>query len=70
MDSVDATSWQGAKMIITNRLNSLVKENDQFVREQLKDEAKKWIDYLYYDGKRLSRKVDRARKALELTPKD
>ena len=63
--SVDARSWQGAKQVITRRLKSLVKENDRDAREKLVDEASMWINYLYYDGKRLSRQVDRARKALD-----
>ena len=65
LGSVDKTSWQGAKMITTIQLNALVKETDPAKRKELAAEAKKWIDYLYYDGKRLSQKVDRARKALD-----
>ena len=59
LHSVDARSWQGAKQVITRRLKRLVKENNQSAREKLADEADMWINYLYYDGKRLSRQVDR-----------
>lgn len=62
--SVHALSWQGAKMSITNRLNKLKREKKQSTREQLVDEAAKCVDYLYYEGKNLSKKVDRARNAL------
>lgn len=62
--SVHALSWQGAKMSITNRLNRLKRERNRSTREQLVDEAAKCVDYLYYEGKNLSKKVDRARNAL------
>ena len=65
LGSVNKTSWQGAKVMTTNLLNALVKETDPARRKELAAEAKKWIDYLYYDGKRLGQKVDRARKALD-----
>ena len=65
LGSVDKTSWQGAKVMTTNLLNALVKETDPARRKELAAEAKKWIDYLYYDGKRLGQKVDRVRKALD-----
>ena len=65
LGSVDKPSWLGAKVMTTNRLNDLVKETDPAKRKELAAEAKKWIDYLYYDGKRLGQKVDRARKALD-----
>ena len=62
--SVNALSWQGAKMSITNRLNRLKRERNRSTREQLVDEAAKCVDYLYAEGKNLSKKVDRARNAL------
>ena len=63
--SVDKTSWLGAKKVITNRLKSLIKENEESTRKDLAKEAAKWIDYLYYDGKRLSHQVEQARKAMD-----
>ena len=65
LHSVDKRSWVGAKKLITNRLKSLVKENDPEKRENLAAEADKWIDYLYYDGKRLGQQVDRARRSID-----
>ena len=63
--SVHARSWRGAKKLITHRLKRLTKEKDQSTREQLADEAARWINYLYYEGKRMSRQVERARKELD-----
>ena len=65
LHSVDKRGWIGAKKVITNRLKSLVKENDPEKREKLAAEADKWVDYLYYDGKRLGQQVDRARRSIE-----
>ena len=67
LHSVDKRSWRGAKRVITNRLNSLVKENDPVEREILAAEADKWVDYLYCDGKRLGEQVDRARNFIDST---
>ena len=63
--SVDMRSWLGAKRVITNCLKSLVEENDPEEREILADEADKWVDYLYYDGKRLGKQVGRARRSID-----
>ena len=65
LHSVDKKSWLGAKKVITNRLKKLKTATDESEREQLVEEAAKWIDYLYYDGKDLGTQVDRARKALD-----
>ena len=65
LNSIDATSWQGAKNIITYRLNDIRSENDQAAREKLVDEADKWVDYLYDNAKHMRDKVDLARKALD-----
>ena len=58
------SSWHGAKQIITRRLNQLIKEKDQATREQLVNQAAEYINYIYYDAKELSRRIDRVRKAL------
>ena len=63
--SLDVRSWQGAKQLITRRLNRLKTEPDEAAREQLAVEADKWIDYLYYEAKRLSRQIDQARRAMD-----
>ena len=60
-----ARSWRGAKWMITNRLNRLVKEKDQAERQKLRDEANECVKYLYDAGQRLGRKVDQARKTLD-----
>ena len=65
LHSVDLKSWNGAKKVITLRLNRLVNENDPSKREKLAEEADIWIDYLYENGKSLRDKVERARKAMD-----
>ncbi len=65
LHSVDKKSWRGAKTVITNRLKRLTTEKDDKVRQSLVDDAAKWIDYLYSDGTRLSRQVEKARKAMD-----
>ena len=67
LHSVDKRSWRGAKVVITNRLKGLVKETDPEKREKLAAEADKWVDYLYYDGKRLGEQVERARRSIDST---
>ena len=62
--SVRAYSWQGAKSIITRRLNSLVRANNSQRRRDLAKEAREYVDYLYYEGKRLGGALERVRKAL------
>ena len=59
------SSWQGAKWIVSNRLNRLVKERNQAERQKLRDQADECVNYLYDAAKSLSRKVDRARKTLD-----
>ena len=63
--SVGAYSWQGAKWIITRRLNSLVRENGKTQRKELAEETKEMVDYLYYQGRRLGRTLDRVKKTVE-----
>lgn len=57
-------SWQGTKWIITNRLKFLAKEDDPDIRERLANEADECVDYLFDQGKRMGRQIDRARKTL------
>ena len=61
-----AYAWIGAKRIITIRLKSLINENDKAKRKVLADEAREMIDYLYYEGTELSKKVLRTKKILDL----
>ena len=63
--SVGAYSWQGAKWIITRRLNSLVRENSKTRRKKLAEEANEMVEYLYYQGRRLGRMVDRVKRVVE-----
>ena len=58
-------SWMGAKKIITGRLKRLIRENNQATRKQLVKEADAFINRIYDDAKRLGRRIDRARKALD-----
>ncbi len=62
--SVHALSWIGAKRSITNRLNLLKKERNRAQREILVNEATELVNYIYYSGKELGGKIDRARGAL------
>ena len=59
------TSWRGAKVRITNRLNRLARESDQSKREKLADDADLYVDFLYDAAKHLRAQVDQARKALD-----
>ena len=59
------SSWHGAKWIITHRLNRLVNEKDQAKRQELSDQAAECVNYLYSEAKRLSKKIDNARRMLE-----
>ena len=58
LDTINRTSWQGAKMIITNCLNGLAEENDSAVRKELANRASYWIEMIYFDAKRLGSIVD------------
>ena len=49
---------------VTNRLNRMARSKDAAKREQLRVEAAECVDYLYDAGRRLSRKIDRARNTL------
>ena len=62
--AVGALSWLGAKRSITNRLNKLKRERDQAAREQLVSEASELVNYIYYSGKNLGKKIDSARRTL------
>ena len=63
--AIDKKSWNGAKKVITFRLNRLKTEQDDAERVKLAEEAAKWIDYLYEDGKRLGDQATQARKELD-----
>ena len=65
LNSIGAYSWIGAKSIITRRLKSLVAENSRARRQDLADEAHHMVDYLYYQGVRQARVLDKVKKALE-----
>lgn len=62
---VPNSSWRGAKVRITNRLNTLAKETNPRKREQLAAEADKYVDFLYDAAKHLRGQVDGVRKALD-----
>ena len=61
----DKKSFLGAKKVITNQLNKLKSEPNQSAREKFAAEADKWVDYLYYDMKRLCAQADQAKRDLD-----
>lgn len=65
LNSIGAYSWIGAKRIITLRLRSLVAETDRARRQELADEARHMVDYLYYQGVKQARILDKVKRALE-----
>jgi len=65
LNSIGAYSWIGAKSITTRRLKSLVTETDRSRRQELADEARHMVDYLYYQGLRQGKMLDKVKKALE-----
>ena len=64
-EGTEWSGWNGAKWMVTNRLNRLVKEKDEAKRKQLRDEADDCVKYLHSAAKRLSQKVDRIRRELD-----
>ncbi len=65
LNSVGAYSWIGAKSIITRRLKSLVVESDRARRQELANEAKHMVDYLYYQGVEQAGILGKVKKALQ-----
>lgn len=63
--SYAADSWRGAKAKTTNRLHRLVAEADPAKREELAQEAIKFVDFLYDGAMHMKSQVDNARKALD-----
>ena len=59
--------WTGAKRYITGRLNRLAQARRQSDRQQLADEIKEKVDYIYYAAKELTRQKEKAKKSLELS---
>ena len=65
LDSVDRTSWLGAKLIITTCLRDMASQDDPLKRQDLVDRADYWIDMLYYDATRLGKMVDQSLKDMD-----
>ena len=65
LSSIEAYSWVGAKRITTRRLKSLVTETDRKKRQELADEARYYVDYLYYQGVEQAKIIDKVKRALE-----
>ncbi len=59
-----SSSWRGAKVKITNRLEKLANETHQEKRKKLACEADRYVDFLYDAAKHLRGQVDSARRAL------
>ena len=60
-EGMEFVGWRGAKWMITNRLNKLVREKDPDKRKLLKNEAAECANYLYKHGQSLSKKIERVR---------
>ena len=58
--------WQGTKWMVTNRIRRLANENDPAIRKQLANEAEECVNYLYNEGQRLSKKINRIRETLKI----
>ena len=56
--------WQGAKKIITLRLQRVKNATKQEAREQLAEDIKEQVDYLYYAAKQLSSQLQKVKRAL------
>ena len=54
------SGWLGAKRYITKRLDQIAASNDLDDRNRLKGELADAINYLYYAGKKLGKKIDSA----------
>lgn len=65
VEGTEWTTWRGAKWIVTNRLNRLVKEQDQTKRQELRNEANECVNYLNEALRRMRSKVNRARRTLD-----
>ncbi len=65
LDSVDRTSWLGAKRIVSFCLRDLVNETDPEKRKELAERADFWADMLYYDAKRVGEMLEQALKTME-----
>ncbi len=64
LNSIGAYSWIGAKSIVTRRLKSMVVEPKRARRQELADEARHMVDYLYYQGVEQARILGKVKKAL------
>lgn len=54
------SSWTGAKSALTTSIRKLETENDPIVRKKLADDARKWVNFLFENGKELSRQAKNA----------
>lgn len=60
-----ATSWQGSKKMISNRLKRLKTATTQSEREKLAKEIGEKADYLYYCAKEMRKRIQAVEKALQ-----
>lgn len=61
----DTLSYQGAKSLISRRLNKLVGAGQRQQREEFVRDIRKKIDYIYYCGRATQRQLEKIRKAME-----
>ena len=59
--------WRGAKRYITLRLNRLKQLRRQTDREQLAEEIREQVDYIYYAARQLTLQKEKAKRSLELS---
>lgn len=57
--------WRGAKTIISRRLRSLRSARRQSDRDDLVDDVKERVDYLYYAARQLQAQLDKVKKSLD-----
>lgn len=52
------SGWVGAKKFITHRLGKMATSEDLAERESLREDVADAVNYLYYAGKKLSKRMD------------
>ena len=56
--------WQGSKAIITRRLRSLRTATRRESRDELVEDVKEQVDYLYYAATQLRARLDKVKKSI------
>ena len=61
---IPESTWRGARVKITNRLNRLIHEKDPDKRRVIVEAVQGYIDRFYYEGQYLGRVIQSIRKAI------